>query len=81
MAGCPRTGFAIRILASLTKTHPHPGSRGCEMTSLWLNKRELQYIECVMRDDMVEFPDGDEILTEEMRNKLYEKVIALKKEV
>jgi hypothetical protein len=51
------------------------------MTSLWLNKRELQYIECVMRDDMADFPDGDEILTAEARNKLWEKVIALKKEV
>jgi hypothetical protein len=48
------------------------------MTSLWLNKRELQYIECVMRDDMEEFPGGDEILTPEKRDKLFDKVIALK---
>jgi hypothetical protein len=34
-----------------------------------------------MRDDMVEFPDGDEILTPEKRDKLFEKVIALKKEI
>jgi hypothetical protein len=32
-----------------------------------------------MRDDMEEYPGGDEILTPEMRDKLYDKVIALKK--
>jgi hypothetical protein len=43
-----------------------------------LNKKEKDYLIAVIRDDMEEYPAGDEILTEEMRDKLFEKIKAVK---
>ena len=47
---------------------------------LKLNKAEKDYFLAVIRDDMVDFPEGDEILTEEARNKLFEKIQAVEVE-
>ena len=53
-----------------------------EMT-LWLNKKEQQYLMAVIWNDGLEFPTGDEIPTDEIlsegeRDKLYEKIKAAK---
>jgi hypothetical protein len=46
--------------------------------TLWLNKKEQQYLMAVIWNDGLEFPTGDEILSEGERDKLYEKIKAVK---
>jgi len=46
--------------------------------TLWLNKKELAYLIAVIKDDVIEFPEGNpDFLTEEQRNKLLAKIEAI----
>ena len=45
--------------------------------TLWLNKKEQQYLVELIETDMGDFPEGD-ILTGDNRNKLYEKIKSVK---
>ena len=47
---------------------------------LSLNKAEKDYFLAIIYHDMVEFPDGDEILTEAQRNDLFAKVTEMETE-
>jgi hypothetical protein len=43
--------------------------------SLWLNKKERKYLMALIKDDVVEYPEGDEdFLNNEQREKLLQKI-------
>lgn len=47
----------------------------CVEMSLWLNKKERKYLMALIKDDVVEYPEGDEdFLNNEQREKLLQKI-------
>lgn len=47
--------------------------------SIWLNKKEQKYLVALIKDDVVEFPEGDEdFLNVEQREKLLKKIEDMK---